>query len=168
MHHPLVCHPDTPAAAITGVGVTLAPGRLDYAVAGAGALRVPPHARPRRTDGLWKTSCFEMFVKPLGGEAYLEFNFSPSTQWAAYAFDGYRGGMRDLPLSAIPLIARAGDSWTVTLPPLEALRRGCTIALSAVIEEVDGTISYWALRHPPGKPDFHHPDCFALELPAGD
>lgn len=38
------------------------------------------------------------------------------------------------------------------------------IALSAVIEEVDGTKSYWALRHPPGPPDFHHPDCFALTL----
>lgn len=41
-------------------------------------------------------------------------------------------------------------------------------AISAVIEEADGTKSYWALRHPPGKPDFHHPDCFALELPAPD
>lgn len=163
----LICHPDTPAVAITGVGATLSPGRLDYAVTGADSLRVPPPARPRRTDGLWETTCFEMFVKPNGGEAYLEFNFSPSTQWAAYAFDGYRGGMRDLPLSAMPVIARSGDVWTVTPPPLEALRRGCKIALSAVIEEMDGTKSYWALRHPAGKPDFHHPDCFALELPAG-
>jgi hypothetical protein len=40
------------------------------------------------------------------------------------------------------------------------------LGLSAVIEENDGRISYWALAHPPGKPDFHHPDCFALELPA--
>jgi hypothetical protein len=41
-------------------------------------------------------------------------------------------------------------------------------AITAVIEEADGTKSYWALNHPPGKPDFHHPDCFALELPAPD
>ncbi len=40
------------------------------------------------------------------------------------------------------------------------------LALSAVIEETDGTKSYWALRHPPGAPDFHHPDCFALTLEA--
>jgi len=40
------------------------------------------------------------------------------------------------------------------------------LGLSAVIEEIDGTKSYWALAHPPGKPDFHHPDCFALTLPA--
>ena len=33
------------------------------------------------------------------------------------------------------------------------------------IEEASGRISYWALKHPPGRPDFHHPDGFALELP---
>jgi hypothetical protein len=38
------------------------------------------------------------------------------------------------------------------------------IGLSAVIEDRDGSLSYWALRHPHGKPDFHHPDAFALEL----
>ena len=40
------------------------------------------------------------------------------------------------------------------------------LGLSAVIEEADGNVSYWALAHPPGKPDFHHSDCLALELPA--
>jgi hypothetical protein len=39
------------------------------------------------------------------------------------------------------------------------------VAISAVIEELDGTKSYWALTHPPGKPDFHHPTCFAATLP---
>lgn len=40
------------------------------------------------------------------------------------------------------------------------------IGLSAVIEERNGDKSYWALAHPPGAPDFHHPDCFALQLAA--
>jgi hypothetical protein len=39
------------------------------------------------------------------------------------------------------------------------------LGLSAVIEETSGRKSYWALAHPPGKPDFHHADCFAYELP---
>jgi hypothetical protein len=38
------------------------------------------------------------------------------------------------------------------------------IGLSAVIEERNGAKSFWALAHPPGDPDFHHDDCFALEL----
>jgi hypothetical protein len=47
------------------------------------------------------------------------------------------------------------------LPSDSAWRLG----LAAVIEETSGRKSYWALAHPPGKPDFHHSDCFALELP---
>jgi hypothetical protein len=40
------------------------------------------------------------------------------------------------------------------------------IGASAVIEETNGTKSYWALAHPPGKADFHHSDCFAAVLGA--
>ena len=46
------------------------------------------------------------------------------------------------------------------LPPGRSLRLG----LSAVLEDADGVLSYWALRHPPGKPDFHHTDAFATQL----
>ena len=47
-----------------------------------------------------------------------------------------------------------------------ALDRPWHLGLAAVIEENNGRMSYWALAHPPGKPDFHHPDCFQVELPA--
>jgi hypothetical protein len=33
-----------------------------------------------------------------------------------------------------------------------------------VIEDADGSLSYWALAHPPGRPDFHHTEAFALDL----
>jgi hypothetical protein len=38
------------------------------------------------------------------------------------------------------------------------------VALASVIEDGGGTLSYWALKHPPGKADFHHAHGFALEL----
>jgi hypothetical protein len=39
------------------------------------------------------------------------------------------------------------------------------LGLSAVLEETDGTKSYWALAHGQGdKPDFHDPACFAERL----
>jgi hypothetical protein len=38
------------------------------------------------------------------------------------------------------------------------------LGLSALIEDTSGCKSYWALAHPPGKPDFHHADCFAYEF----
>jgi hypothetical protein len=43
--------------------------------------------------------------------------------------------------------------------------RNLHVGLSAVVKETSGRQSYWALAHPSGKPDFHHSDCFALEVP---
>lgn len=137
---------------------------LTYRVAG-GPVVVPPAAAPLRAGGLWRTTCFELFVKPADGEGYFEFNFSPSTAWAAYRFDGYRTEMADLPL-APPRIEAIEDGVQVRLDLGGLPGNGWLAGITAVIEETDGTKSYWALRHPPGKPDFHHPDCFALELPA--
>jgi hypothetical protein len=39
------------------------------------------------------------------------------------------------------------------------------LSLSIVLEETDGTKSYWALAHCSDKPDFHAPDCFVGRLP---
>lgn len=161
----LACHPDTPPGRVAGVAVALhvEGGRwtLDFTVSG-GAPLLAPVAMPERADGLWQSTCFELFVMGDNG-GYTEFNFAPSTRWAAYRFDAYRQGMRDATL-ATPRIEPTGAGVRVTLdfPPPEKAR----ISLCAVIEEEGGTKSYWALAHPPGKPDFHHPACFALELPA--
>jgi len=38
------------------------------------------------------------------------------------------------------------------------------VGLAVIIEEETGGYSYWALRHPPGKPDFHRQEAFALVL----
>jgi len=35
-----------------------------------------------------------------------------------------------------------------------------------VVEGRDGSKSFWALNHPPEKPDFHHDDCFQLQIGA--
>ena len=39
------------------------------------------------------------------------------------------------------------------------------LGLSAVLEDLHGRISYWALAHPPGNADFHDDAGFALKLP---
>jgi hypothetical protein len=53
-------------------------------------LRIPAPQTPGSADGLWEHTCFEAFVGVAGETAYHEFNFSPSGEWAAYAFSGYR------------------------------------------------------------------------------
>ena len=138
------------------------------------ALRLPPTQAPERTDELWRRTCFEVFVAARDG-AYFELNFAPSTQWAAYRFDGYRTGMAalDVPPPHIEAWAEAGGyqlTATAVLDHLPDLPHDAAwrVALSAVIEGTDGRRSYWALAHPSAQPDFHHPESFRLSLsPAG-
>ena len=147
-----------------------APGRMSlrYRLNGPiSVLAIPPARDFARRDNLWQHTCFEAFIATEAG--YLEFNLSPSTEWAAYRFAAYREGMAELDVEP-PRIRVTRGEHALELRAELALPEGLTptrLGLSAVIEETDGTKSYWALRHPPGeKPDFHHPDCFAIELPA--
>lgn len=130
-------------------------------------LTIPSPAIEQRSDRLWEHSCFEVFLADRSG-AYTEINLSPSSEWATYRFDSYRAGMQQSWLAPYVHVERAPDRLSVIayleMQKLDDLP--VSIALSAVIEETDGTKSYWALRHPPGPPDFHHPDCFALTLEA--
>ncbi len=131
----------------------------------ADLLALPVATASERTDGLWQHTCFEAFIAS-GDGGYAEFNLSPSGQWAAYDFDAYRGGMRDRP-TLPPLIKFESDQAAVKLiATIDLTGLSGALALSAVIEEADGTKSYWALAHAEGKPDFHHPACFAANLPA--
>ncbi len=151
--------------------------RIVFTVSGADlpALVLPlADGPPCRRDGLWRTTCFELFVRGAEGSGYAELNLAPSGDWAAYAFDGYRAGMRNLEVQRAIAIARASMSDHFTIEalldpaPLIALLGAppWRIGLSAVIEAPQGQISYWALAHPPEKPDFHHDACFAGELAA--
>jgi hypothetical protein len=173
MRQSLRLHPDSLCAAATRIETDVArprPGNLilSYVVSGRiSDLRMPPVVAPARADELWRHTCFEAFVRPSTGSAYYEFNFSPSTQWAAYHFSDYRSEMRIATEIAAPRIEVRSTAGSYTLQAaleLDGLSRPWRIGLSAVLEETNGRKSYWALAHPPGKPDFHHADCFALEL----
>jgi len=132
------------------------------------SLRIPEPSSSRRAGGLWRHTCFEVFVMAEDGPGYREFNFSPSGEWAVYAFRGHRdGGELEVELapgivvrSTMNRLELEAEIRQEFLPPGRSLRLG----LSAVVEDADGRLSYWALRHPPGKPDFHHTDAFALPL----
>ena len=176
----LIAHPAFPLSAPFEVEAAFSANALEFTVHGdIDRLLIPPRAPPARTDELWRHTCFELFVRDPAGEGYREFNFSPSGEWAAYALEGYRAGMRELAVEP-PVIRtqRQPDQLVIaiSLPPfllsvskpVPGTRSGRTgpVGVSAILEETEGTKSYWALAHPPGMPDFHNPACFALELPA--
>ena len=172
----LVCHPDTPSSTVTDIEVSFERTTSGlwlrfHAELELERLALPGPADPSRADGLWSTTCFEAFLRPDGGSGYVELNLSPSSQWAAYDFTGYREGMAPAVLDTAPGIGLDASDGHFALEahiaalPVQAGSK-VQLALSAVIEETDGTKSYWALAHPPGKPDFHHPTCFAVTLAA--
>ena len=136
-------------------------------------LRVPAPGAPRPADRLWEHTCCELFVGSKGERAYSEYNFSPSGEWSAYAFESYRVPLAKAPPAGPPRIKVRADSSFLELDALIAVdglapgaRPRLALGISAVLEDDTGRLSYWALRHPSGKPDFHHPDAFALELAA--
>jgi hypothetical protein len=100
MRQELKVNPDSLCSAVTHIEVEImrpCAGSLvlSYLVIGSiGDVRIPAAVAAARTDELWRHTCFEAFVCNLPGPAYYEFNFAPSTQWAAYRFDSYRSGIR--------------------------------------------------------------------------
>jgi hypothetical protein len=135
-------------------------------------IRLPSHAVARRADRIWEHTCFEAFVQLKGQSAYYEFNFSPSGEWAAYAFREYREGgpIEDDQLNPKIAVQKEADTLelhaVIRLDRLSKIQPGSILrlGLSAVVEDINGRLSYWALKHPLGTPDFHHPDAFAIEL----
>ena len=158
----LVRHPDTACAALRGIEASVVREgndlRVAYVLQGAiDRLRLPP---PRAAGALWQHTCCEIFVAH-HLPAYREFNFSPSGEWAAYAFSSYRqGGPLQTPDPRISM--KRSDGRLELTATVQADPGPVRIGLAVVVEEE--TLSYWALRHAPGKPDFHHPHAFALQI----
>lgn len=164
----LIPHPRTPSAFIDKVEVAVERDGpllwLRYTLVGdSTAVETPGPAAPGRADDLWRHTCFEVFVET--DEGYVEYNLSPSGQWASYRFDGPRAGMRLA--EEVASVSGLDGGWDqLALEARIELPHGARrLGLSTVIETRDGAFSYWALAHPSDKPDFHHPDSFVLELP---
>lgn len=184
-------HPATPCSAVhalQGAVERTEDGglRLQYRLSGDLAqVLFPAPQVPVFTDGLWEHTCFELFVGVQGESAYHEFNFSPSGQWAAYAFSGYREkmGQKSFPSpsffkggglgrdsancygveSSFRVCTRGSEGGFIleTLIPTTDLpanpeHKPYALSLTAVIETTTGEKSYWALQHTLDHPDFHH------------
>lgn len=175
--HPLTPHPATPPLVVRSIEVRIGNDDanwllLRWKIEGSGQLDIPRPAGRKRADGLWQTTCFELFLRPEGGESYAEFNLSPSEAWNAYNFASYRQGMRECEGTGVPVLTmRPASSFAIfdaAIPRTLLPSHTCAMGLAAVVEEHGGCKSYWAMAHPPGDaPDFHHPACFTglLEAP---
>jgi hypothetical protein len=164
----LVRHPAARCAALRGIRVSIERKseslRVAYVLEGEiDRLRIPAPRAARSAERLWQHTCCELFISRDGAPGYREFNFSPSGEWAAYEFPRYRQGKSFLAGDPSIAVKRAAGRLELAAKIQDHPGR-IRIGLSAVIEDEEGTLSYWALRHAPGQPDFHHPDAFAMEL----
>lgn len=164
----LIPHPETPSAFIDEIDVQLERDGvlmwLRYTIGGdPSAILWPGLAEAGRADDLWRHTCCEAFVTTEDG--YVEYNLSPSGRWASYRFDEPRAGMRDAHEAAVVLGMDGAFNQMALEARIELPLGAQRLGLSCVIEDRDGSFSYWALAHPSAKPDFHHPDSFLLELP---
>ncbi|MEL6827429.1 MAG: DOMON-like domain-containing protein [Pseudomonadota bacterium] len=129
----------------------------------------PMHDGGQRRDNLWKTTCFEAFFRSQDSDQYIEFNFAPNGDWAAYQFTGYRSDPTRLACAA-PVIISTRDQTAamVRVTLIEDLPlQGDTATLfgpTAVLDDTEGAHSFWALHHALIKPDFHHIETFGITL----
>lgn len=172
--HRLWTHPANPSVAVEGIDFgferrSTTSLRFRFEARGRiGKVVLPERAEPLRKNGLWERTCFEVFLRPSEFSDYREFNFSPSSQWAAYAFSAHRTGMAQAALPAPPVIETRVGPELLTVDVLVSIdlpEEPYLMAAAAVIEERWGGKSLWALSHDGSVPDFHHPSCFTLDLP---
>jgi hypothetical protein len=174
----LIHHPDTTDAAIKnlfiGVKASYQHGDLTlrYEILGnINNLLIPIAKKSEEAEGLWQHTCFEAFIAVEEDDAYHEFNFSPSGQWAAYAFDDYRvqKTWQAHDAHAIHCVYSEDQLVLTTVIkhgnlPDNPLNKSYRLSLTAVLETKQGNLSYWALFHPSGKPDFHRRNGFTLSF----
>lgn len=171
----LHCHPATRCAAISDLRVTVqrvsaTQLQLRYRVSGElTQLRIPSANKPERCDELWRHTCAELFVAVPDQVPYVEFNLSPSTCWAAYAFSSYRQDMQAACVEPPVITARQYGhvleiDARVQLPETFADVATLQASLTMVIEDQAGQYSYWAAHHAAAKPDFHCRDSFVIAI----
>lgn len=191
MQIPLHCHPTTPdlsVQSLTASAKYAANGELHFSFDLSGdlsAMQIPSAGPSIRADHLWQHTCFEAFISVVGETAYHEFNFSPDGRWAVYAFTAYRQPDRvadrwadranppapEITLRTLPNCLQLSAVLRPDLLPSGLCGKTLAIGLSAIVEtradrRRPGTLplSYWALRHPAERPDFHDRRAWVLRL----
>ena len=173
--HSLTCHPASPCPIALEIVASAEFAEdnqlcLRYLLTGdLAAIRFPSPQAASAADNLWQHTCCEAFIGLTGDTAYREFNFSPSSQWAAYRFNDYRVRDKRFQPPAFPQITCQQDDsryeLEVQLPQvLLSKANELQLGLSAVIEFKNGDKTYWALSHPAAQPNFHLRASFALAL----
>lgn len=126
----------------------------------------------QRRGNLWQSTCLELFASPANSPRYWEYNFSPSHHWAVFQFTGYRENPTDdESTTELSITTRQINDQQFELAcqvPLPAPLQGQSIdiGVSAVIQDVQNNLYYYALIHCQETADFHNRDSFIIHVDA--
>jgi hypothetical protein len=129
-----------------------------------------PTSTPRRQFHLWEATCFEFFIGIPGDANYWEFNLSPSGNWAVFALDDYRQGLRDeLAFTSLPFkVDRYPNYITLSLEfdlsELILAEQDLEMSVTTVIKSSQDELSYWAIAHSSKEADFHLRNSFSIKM----
>jgi hypothetical protein len=145
---------------------------LSYSLLGdLSTIEIPAATSPDRQRHLWETTCFEFFLSMKNDQQYWEFNLSPAGHWNVYRFDEYRQGMKEeTAFTAMPFSIQAEPdalslALKLNLSSMVSATQILEMAIATVVKHKDGTLPYWALKHPSKEPDFHRREAFMIQLP---
>ncbi|MBD2509081.1 DOMON-like domain-containing protein [Nostoc muscorum FACHB-395] len=133
------------------------------------AIAIPSNT-PSRKHELWKDTCLEFFLGIKNSQRYWEFNLSPAGHWNVYRLDGYRQGMQEetafenLSFNVQNQADRLALTLNVDLNKIISVEQAIEVAITTVIKDRDGEVTYWALTHRGTEADFHLRDSFIIEL----
>lgn len=161
------------AIQITGT-VALGTGVVDITYLLSGATQHVKYAsagtQASRQNDLWRTTCFELFMKLPASPEYWEYNLAPNGDWNVYRFTGYRSALQpELQITKLHLVAGISPAGLASLQgklplPSSLADQQLVVGISSVIEDHEGRLHYFALRHGGAKPDFHDPTGFDIKL----
>ena len=162
---------DCPVTDLTGA-INLGDGvlHLAWCIKGDTGAVIWPHRRnpAGRTMGLWVHTCLEVFLGPVNADAYYEINLSPAGDWNAFFFTDVRESMMEASKVTTLSSRQTRDQdrnvkVDATFAFDLALTTPLRVGLSAVIEDSDNRLHYFALAHQE-RPDFHRRDNHILIL----
>ena len=143
---------------------------IEYQLAQKSAIIVPHKADlPLRQLDLWSHTCCEFFLGLKDDSKYWEFNLSPAGHWNVFRFLDYRQNMtQETAFDTLPFRVLQDNylqvSLQIELNKIIKPEQSLEIGVTAVIEDRENQLSYWALNHPGKEADFHLRDSFAIAL----
>lgn len=115
-------------------------------------------ASPKKVEGLWNSTCFEIFIKSKASSHYIEWNFAPSSEWWTMDFSDYRLRLNNdsnfAPQNVLWERSHKVLTCELTIPIPAEFTNALSLGISSILETGQEK-SHWALAHKGEKPDFH-------------